>query len=229
MKLSKENSQSYHWGDKCRGWHLVKSENLSIIEELMPPNTKEQKHYHHFSEQFFRILSGTATFEIADEILELEAGQGVHILPQTIHRISNNTSEELEFILISQPTTRGDRINEPFDKVEKFNLNGKKFTALSNSENGEVSTDTIFSYRQEKDIVWATYRGGDVVFGTLSGYKKQNKLFFTYQHQNKESEFMSGKCETLIENLTGKIQLTEKWQWTCRDFSKGKSVLIEVS
>ena len=45
MKTSKRNSEHYHWGNNCSGWHLVKSENLSIIEELMPPNTLEKKRF----------------------------------------------------------------------------------------------------------------------------------------------------------------------------------------
>ena len=63
MKISKENSEHYYWGEKCNDWHLIKSENLSIIQEIMPPKTKEQNHYHNFSEQFFYILDGITTFE----------------------------------------------------------------------------------------------------------------------------------------------------------------------
>lgn len=66
MKINKENSEHYNWGDNCSGWHLVKSKEVSVIEEIMPPNTRETKHYHKVSKQFFRILSGTATFEIEE-------------------------------------------------------------------------------------------------------------------------------------------------------------------
>ena len=112
MKKTKQNSEHYNWGDNCSGWHLVKSKNLSIIEELMPPNTKETKHYHNYSEQFFQILKGKATFEIENEIFEVNAGEGMHILPKTIHNIRNDQSTDLEFIVVSQPTTRGDRYEE---------------------------------------------------------------------------------------------------------------------
>lgn len=112
MKKSKENSEHYNWGDNCSGWHLVKSKNLSIIEELMPPNTMEPKHSHKYSEQFFQILKGKATFEIEDEIIEIQVGEGIHILPKVKHRIRNDQPTNLEFIVISQPTTRGDRYEE---------------------------------------------------------------------------------------------------------------------
>lgn len=116
MKTTKENSEHYTWGDSCSGWHLVKSQSLSIIEELMPPGTSEQKHYHEFSQQFFRILKGKAIFEIGDRIIEVEEGNGIHIPPKTKHCIKNDQSENLEFLVISEPTTRGDRYEEPFEQ-----------------------------------------------------------------------------------------------------------------
>ncbi len=117
MKISKDNSEHYNWGANCSGWHFVSSKNLSVIEELMPPNTSEVKHYHNHAEQFFYIINGAATFEVENEIFEINKGEGIHITPEKKHRIKNNTLEDLEFIVISQPTTRGDRINEPF--IEK--------------------------------------------------------------------------------------------------------------
>lgn len=109
MKKSRENSEHYYWGNNCSGWHLLKSQDLSIIEECMPPKTQEIKHYHANSQQFFRILKGTATFEIENEIVEVKSGEGIQIPAKTKHRIRNDQLENLEFIVISQPTTRGDR------------------------------------------------------------------------------------------------------------------------
>ncbi|MDB4881190.1 MAG: cupin, partial [Gemmatimonadetes bacterium] len=31
----------YQWGDGCQGWHLVRAAGFSVIEERMPPGTKE--------------------------------------------------------------------------------------------------------------------------------------------------------------------------------------------
>ncbi|WP_420603649.1 cupin domain-containing protein [Flagellimonas sp.] len=112
MIKSKKNSEHYHWGDNCSGWYMVNTESLSIIEELMPPHTQEQKHYHLHAQQFFRILKGIATFEIEDEVIHVENGEGIHIPSKTKHKIRNDQSEDLEFIVISEPTTRGDRHHE---------------------------------------------------------------------------------------------------------------------
>jgi len=111
----------------------------------------------------------------------------------------------------------------------KINLNNKIFKALSNSENGEVSNETIFHYKQSENIIWADYSGGEIVKGNLTGkYIEENKIQFVYQHINKNEEIMTGKCTSKIEiDKNNKINLTENWQWTCKDFSKGKSKLIE--
>ncbi len=227
MKTSKKNSEHYYWGNNCSGWHLVKSKNLSVIEELMPAETSEQKHYHNFSEQYFYILNGTATFEIENEIFEVNKWEGIHIYPQVVHCIRNKKSADLEFLVISQPTSRGDRINEPFKK-EELNLNGKKFKSASVSSNGEVSSSTVFEYRQKENVIWATYEGGDILFGTLSGRIEKQHLTFTYQHQNNYDEFKTGKCKSIIKMKDGKLILKEKWEWTCDDYSKGESKLEEI-
>ena len=228
MKKSKENSEHYYWGNNCNGWHLVKTRELSIIEELMPPNTSEKKHYHNFSEQYFYILNGTAVFEIEEETIKVNKGEGIHIKPQIVHRISNEDMIDLEFIVISHPTTRGYRETEP-SQIKELNLNGKIFKSISNSENGEISTSTVFEYRQKGNIIWATYKGGEIVFGTLSGKIEKDNLIFNYQHQNLDGVFKTGKCQSLLEVKGGKLILNEKWEWTCDDFSKGESILEEIS
>lgn len=105
------NTEHYIWGDACDGWHLVKSESLSVIKETMPPKTREQKHYHEKAQQFFYILSGVATFEINELTCNVYHGKGILIKPQIIHSIWNNTDSDLEFIVISEPKSHGDRIN----------------------------------------------------------------------------------------------------------------------
>ena len=77
----------------------------------MPAGAAEQLHYHAKAQQFFFILKGIASFEIEGEMIEVHAQEGLHIKAGLKHRILNNTSSDLEFILSSQPSTAGDRIN----------------------------------------------------------------------------------------------------------------------
>lgn len=105
------NSKHYNWGNLCDGWHLVDSPTLSVIQEKMPSGTSENLHFHNNAQQFFFILSGMAHFEVEDETFEVHEGQGFHILQNKKHRIFNNTDKVLEFIVISEPKSHGDRIN----------------------------------------------------------------------------------------------------------------------
>lgn len=110
MKISKNNAEHYIWGNICDGWHLVKTDELSIIHEKMPPKTSEVRHIHQKAKQFFFVLSGQATIEINNEVALLNAHEGVEIFPRTPHQMMNHSDYDIEFIVVSTPTSKGDRI-----------------------------------------------------------------------------------------------------------------------
>ena len=103
--------EHYTWGDDCHGWTFVDNEALSVKQELMPPDTAEQLHYHEVARQVFFILKGRAKFTINGNESELREQQGIEILPGQQHLIANNQQTDLEFILYSYPSTKNDRIN----------------------------------------------------------------------------------------------------------------------
>ena len=108
--VSRENAEHYRWGVDCDGWHLVKGKELSVIEEFMPPGSAEIRHYHERCQQFFYILTGEVLMEINGENVLIPAGCGVRILPGTRHQIRNPSSSPVRFLVISQPSSRDDRI-----------------------------------------------------------------------------------------------------------------------
>ena len=111
-----------------------------------------------------------------------------------------------------------------------MNYDGRKFVAIANSENGEVSAQTIFSYHQQGDIVWAEYAGGDVLKGFLLGTATlQGNLHFTYQHVNRQKELRVGICDSEPTMLPdGRLRLVETWRWLNGDCSAGESVIEEL-
>lgn len=109
MIKNKQNSEHYFWGEKCEGWHFLNSSSLSVIEELMLPNTKEKLHFHKNAEQFFYILKGSATFSVEDENFVLKEQEGIRIKPNKKHQIKNLTDQELRFLVISSPKVSDDR------------------------------------------------------------------------------------------------------------------------
>ncbi len=110
----------------------------------------------------------------------------------------------------------------------KISLHNRYFKPISQSPNGEVSDETVFHYRQQGDIIWATYEGGSVLWGTLSGIITNHELIFTYQHINQARQFKTGSCKTTIMVTKEGLRLLESWQWTCDDYSTGSSELIEI-
>jgi len=111
MKIYKEISEHYIWGQVCDGWHLLKTDSLNIIQERMPPGTEELEHFHQKAQQFFFILKGTATFEIDGESIKINEQEGIHIKPYQKHRIRNLQADDLEFLVISEPRAQNDRRN----------------------------------------------------------------------------------------------------------------------
>lgn len=108
--ISKENAEHYFWGEGCEGWHLVKTDQLSVIQERMPPGASEVRHFHVKAQQFFFILSGTATIEIGGEREVLAEHEGVAVAYGIPHQVFNHSAEELEFIVISKPPSHEDRV-----------------------------------------------------------------------------------------------------------------------
>ncbi|WP_313700650.1 cupin domain-containing protein [Pantoea sp.] len=107
--ISKDNAEHYVWGDGCDGWYLMNRKDMLVIHEKMPPGTSEKKHYHAVSRQFFFVLLGVLTMELDGHLHEISAQQGIEIPPLARHQARNNGDVPVEFIVISHPTTRGDR------------------------------------------------------------------------------------------------------------------------
>jgi mannose-6-phosphate isomerase-like protein (cupin superfamily) len=109
MIQSKNNSEHYIWGNNCDSWILKDSQTLSIKQEIMPYGTAEKLHFHEKAEQFFYILKGEAVFYINEEMFSVKTGESITILPKSKHYISNESDENLEFLVISNPSTNNDR------------------------------------------------------------------------------------------------------------------------
>ena len=107
--ISRAVGQEYGWGDGCQGWQLVRAQNLSVIEERMPPGTREIRHWHARARQFFYVLSGTLTIEVEGVTHHLAARTGIELPQGMAHQAINETTDDVEFLVISEPPTRGDR------------------------------------------------------------------------------------------------------------------------
>lgn len=103
-------AEQYSWGNGCSGWHLLQSEDYSVIEECVPPGQNEQRHYHNISRQFFYILQGDAVIEVDGSEFTLKPQQGIEIPPGVAHQFRNESNVEVRFLVISVPKAHGDRV-----------------------------------------------------------------------------------------------------------------------
>ena len=111
MVVSIENAEHYIWGEICDGWHLLRREDISVIQERVPAGGAEIMHYHAKARQFFYILKGEGTMVFEDSQIVMKKGEGIEIAPQVKHQFRNPSDTDVHFLVISVPPTRGDRID----------------------------------------------------------------------------------------------------------------------
>jgi mannose-6-phosphate isomerase-like protein (cupin superfamily) len=103
------NAEHYVWGQVCDGWHLVRSPEISAIQERVPPGASEARHYHEQAWQFFFVLAGEAVLEVAGQRHVLGPQTGLEVSPGQPHQLLNESSEAVHFLVISRPPSHGDR------------------------------------------------------------------------------------------------------------------------
>lgn len=103
-------AEHYKWGNGSDGWHLLKSDSLSIIQERVTSGECEQRHYHNNSQQFFYILSGVAHIEISGKVHEVTKSSGLHVAAKEPHQLMNKGKADLIFLLVSEPMSHDDRV-----------------------------------------------------------------------------------------------------------------------
>ncbi|HEX4066330.1 MAG TPA: cupin domain-containing protein [Acidobacteriaceae bacterium] len=105
-----ENAEHYVWGQVCDGWHLVRGDGLSVIEERMPEGARETRHFHTTARQFFYVLQGELTLEVHGQSHRLGVQHGLEIAPGEEHQALNKSDRDVRFLVISSPPAQGDRV-----------------------------------------------------------------------------------------------------------------------
>jgi mannose-6-phosphate isomerase-like protein (cupin superfamily) len=111
--VSRSNATHYNWGEVSHGWRLLDDPGLSVIEEEVPAGAGEEWHVHRAAQQFFYVLDGAAVMCLEDEEISLAAGEGLTVTAGKAHRFTNRSESPVKFIVISSPSTQGDRYPVP--------------------------------------------------------------------------------------------------------------------
>lgn len=106
-------------------------------------------------------------------------------------------------------------------------LDGRILVGVSNSGDGEVDGRTVFRYHERDGLVWAEYKGGEIVLGRLAGTRAGDGLDFRYVHVAGDGTSSSGHCVAVLDLLPdGRIRSRETWAWESRP-GTGTSVVEE--
>jgi mannose-6-phosphate isomerase-like protein (cupin superfamily) len=111
--VQREGAEHYVWGGVNDGWHLVKRDDLSVIQERIQPGAAEVRHYHKKARQYFHVLAGELTMEADGVIHRLTAGQGIEIAPRVPHQAQNRSNAAVDILVTSTPKSHGDRVEAP--------------------------------------------------------------------------------------------------------------------
>jgi len=114
--VSTANAEHYKWGGPnstdCDAWYLVKTADLNVIEELMPPGTAETPHHHVRARQFVFVLEGQLTMMVEHHDFLLHPGDGLEVAPGQVHQAINRGAASARFTMTSQPPSHDDRVED---------------------------------------------------------------------------------------------------------------------
>jgi mannose-6-phosphate isomerase-like protein (cupin superfamily) len=111
MISNTQTAEHYRWGQVCDGWRLLDRSDLSVIQERIPPGAGEVRHYHQRARQLFYVLTGELQIELGGQLYLLSPADSLEVPPGEPHRVRNTGSIDVAFLVVSAPTTQGDRVN----------------------------------------------------------------------------------------------------------------------
>lgn len=111
-----------------------------------------------------------------------------------------------------------------------INLDGRKFTLVSNTAGNAKPGETIFYFQQSDEAVRATYSGGDVTLGAIVGKHFGNdQLEVLFQQVTTNGKIEGGKGDIKIEKLAnGKVRFLDEWSYLINGVGSGSAVWEEV-
>lgn len=109
--INRTNAEHYVWGECCDGWRLLDRPDLNVTEERIPPGRGEIRHFHQHARQVFFVIAGHLHVEVEGEGRQLGPGDSLEAEPGRVHTVRNTSDDDVFFLVISAPSTHGDRVN----------------------------------------------------------------------------------------------------------------------
>jgi mannose-6-phosphate isomerase-like protein (cupin superfamily) len=79
------------------------SEKLGARMWRMPPMSANTLHKHIRAEEFYFVLEGTGRIRIGEETLTVPRYGGVHVMPEQLRQVFNDTENDVLWLIIGAP------------------------------------------------------------------------------------------------------------------------------
>lgn len=112
-----------------------------------------------------------------------------------------------------------------------FNLDGRLFKPVNNSDGGRVDGNTLFHFSQSGQNITAHYNGPDVFDGHIIGQlHSESKMKLLYHARVATGELEAGEATVeILRDEDGKLRFAMNWTWLNGSKKSGTSNYIEVS
>ena len=109
-------------------------------------------------------------------------------------------------------------------------LNGRRFSPLSNSEGGRVKSDAVFVYSQNEDRFTAVYSGEGVSDGHIIGQMTGERTAGLVYHSRSDAGALeAGRADvTFTLGPNNKVIMDMSWQWLNGTGAAGTSRYEEI-
>jgi quercetin dioxygenase-like cupin family protein len=152
---------------------------LLEMEAIFNPHSKEPiAHYHPIQQEDFKVLAGQLTVRINDQLKVLYAGDRLHVAPNAVHAMWNNSDEKTIVNWQVRPAINSEHFFETMAGLaadDKTDANGKPAllqAALTVSQFSNVFRMAKPSYTVQK-IVFKMLKP----FAYIAGYKPVYKQY----------------------------------------------------
>lgn len=111
-----------------------------------------------------------------------------------------------------------------------LDLNGKRFTLISNTAGDAKPGETIFTFAQNGRAVRANYDGGGVLLGTIVGQiEDDGSIYVLFQQVTSTDKLCGGEGRIKVETAAnGKLRFVDDWRFTINGEASGQAIWQEL-
>jgi len=114
---------------------------------------------------------------------------------------------------------------------QAFDLDGKRFRPVSNSKEGRVASDALFTFSQSGAAFKATYSGAGFTDGHLIGQMTgTDQAVLIYHCRAEDGSLEAGEATAVFSAATnGSVMIDMDWRWLNGSKASGTSQYQEIT